>query len=352
MTEKPPYRISSMAEIQALPWNGLRVASTFSGAGGSCLGYRMAGFRVIWASEFVEAAQEAYRLNHSTHLDTRDLREVTAADILSDTGLGVGELDVLEGSPPCSAFSTCGVREKGWGEVKQYSSTRQRVDDLFYEYARLVRGLQPRVFVAENVPALSQGKSLGYFKAILTELRSCGYRVRARILNALWLGVPQNRERLIFIGVREDLGLEPVFPKPLAYFHSVREALSGTEDDGTAWMLPKGKMLTLYRCAGDLASGGRFNTIHKRIWGGESFFNHRRLFWDLPAFTIVQGSRSAYHPDVPRCLTTAELKRLSSFPDDFEVTGSPAQQWERIGRAVPPLMMRAVAESVHQTLTT
>ncbi len=126
-TEKPPYRVPSMAEIAAVPWNGLTAVSTFCGCGGSCLGYRMAGFRVVWANEFIPAAAEVYRANHpETTLDTRDIRNVQPAEIFAATGLKVGELDLLDGSPPCSSFFTAGKREKHWGMAKRYSDTVQR----------------------------------------------------------------------------------------------------------------------------------------------------------------------------------------------------------------------------------
>ena len=138
-TEKPPYRVPTMTEIAAVPWNGLNVVSTFSGCGGSCLGYRMAGYRVLWANEFIPAAAETYRANHpTTILDTRDIRKVQPEDILKAIGLKAGELDAMEGSPPCASFTTAGKREKHWGKAKKYSDTVQRVDDLFFEYVRLV----------------------------------------------------------------------------------------------------------------------------------------------------------------------------------------------------------------------
>jgi site-specific DNA-cytosine methylase len=215
-----------MAEIAAVPWNGFRAVSTFSGCGGSCLGYRMAGFRVLWASEFIPAAQETYQANHpDCTLDTRDIRQVQPAEIVEAIGLGVGELDLLDGSPPCASFSTAGKREAGWGKVKTYSDTRQRTDDLFFEYARILKGLRPKVFVAENVSGLVKGAAKGYFLEILAALKGCGYRVKAKRLDAQWLGVPQVRQRLIFQGVRQDLGLDPAFPKPLPYRYTVADAL-------------------------------------------------------------------------------------------------------------------------------
>ncbi len=148
---KPPYRVPSMAEVRAVPLCGLRVASTFSGGGGSSLGYRMAGLKVAWASEFVESARETYAANFpDTILDARDVREVRGAEILAALGMREGELDVLDGSPPCSAFSTAEKRDKGWGEKKNYSDGKEQViEDLFFEYARLVGEVRPRAFVAE-----------------------------------------------------------------------------------------------------------------------------------------------------------------------------------------------------------
>jgi DNA (cytosine-5)-methyltransferase 1 len=170
MTEaKPPYRVPSMGEIAALPWNGLTVASTFSGCGGSSLGYRMAGFRVLYANEFVAAARDTYAANAApyTVLDPRDIRTLQPADVLAALQLPAGELDVLDGSPPCASFSTAGKRQKDWGKVKTYSETAQRTDDLFFEFARILRGVQPRVFIAENVSGLVKGVAKGYFLDIL-----------------------------------------------------------------------------------------------------------------------------------------------------------------------------------------
>jgi DNA (cytosine-5)-methyltransferase 1 len=224
---KPPYQVMTMAEIRALPWNGYTVASTFSGGGGSSLGYRMAGFRVAYANEFVAAARDTYRANArpGTHLDGRDIREVTGGDVLAACGVERGGLDLLDGSPPCASFSSCGARERLWGTVRKYSDTAQRTDDLFFEYARLLGEIQPKAFIAENVAGLIRGTAKGYFQEIMRALKGCGYRVEARLLDAQWLGVPQTRRRLVVVGVREDLNRQPVHPKPLAYRYSIREAL-------------------------------------------------------------------------------------------------------------------------------
>jgi DNA (cytosine-5)-methyltransferase 1 len=340
---KPPYRVPSMDEITAVPWNGYTVISTFSGCGGSSLGYKMAGFRVLWASEFVPAAQEVYRLNHpDTILDTRDIRQVQPSEMLSAIGMQRGELDLLDGSPPCASFSTAGKREAGWGKVKQYSDVKQRVDDLFFEYARILEGLQPRVFVAENVSGLVKGSAKGYFKLILQALKDCGYNVKAQVLDAQWLGVPQMRQRLIFVGVRNDLNVAPSFPKPLPYRYTVRDAWADVPASDKVFF-----------------TGYSLEKYWRETQKGHSHlrrFSLKRNAWSKPSFAVTQtmGNNVGHvkfaaaitHPEEPRYPTIAELKRICAFPDDFQLTGTFSQQWERLARAVPPVMMSHIAATI------
>lgn len=358
VVNKPPYKVPSMAEIEAVPWNGYNVVSTFSGGGGSCLGYRMAGFKVVYANEFVEEAQKTYRLNHSAYLDTRDIRTVKPEDILQITGLKQGEIDLFDGSPPCCAFSTNGSREKGWNQQRNYSDgKKQRVDDLFFEYARLLRGLQPKTFIAENVSGLVKGAAKGYFKLILAELKDCGYEVRAKLLNAAWLGVPQSRERLIFCGVRKDLAekynISPAFPKPFQYCYTLGEALRGVVQDEKE-CVRRLQAVRGHRAA-DVLSRLQKNW-KKRRSGAEVmngvFFNCVRESMFEPCSTILQGNGSEsgtggnYHPLEDRKFTIPELKRITAIPDDFQLTGTYPQQWERLARMVPPVMMKQIAQTV------
>ena len=417
-TDKPPYKVPSMAEIEALPWNGYNVISTFSGCGGSCLGYRMAGFKVRWASEFIPAAQEVYKLNHpDSILDTRDIRQVQPQEILDAIGLGVGEIDIMDGSPPCASFSTAGKLEAGWGKVKKYSDTQQRTDDLFFEYSRLVKGLQPKVFVAENVSGLVKGTAKGYFKMILQDLKDCGYTVTAKLLDAQWLGVPQMRQRIIFVGVRNDLveefGVKPAHPTPLSYQYTVRDALPwimemememgkgfGEKETVGADTTPYMAIGTGPNSGNGLATkvlaarvmddtGGQYSMgdvtdrpsptvdtnprlfveketdISRYAIGDEwekmgrngqtnsdKYINLKRPDLDAPSYGISQmggqnpGVAAVTHPTEKRKFSIAELKRICAFPDDFQLTGSYAQQWERLGRAVPPVMMAAIAKAI------
>lgn len=357
MSGKPKYKVPTMAEIEQLPKNGFKVVSTFSGGGGSCLGYRMAGYDVVWANEFVEEAQRTYRANHSAYLDTRDIRSITPESILEITGLQKGEIDLFDGSPPCCAFSTAGSREKGWGEARAYSDgKKQRVDDLFYEYARLIKGLQPKVFVAENVSGLVKGTAKGYFLRILSELKSCGYNVSAKLLNAKWLGVPQSRERLIFVGVRKDLNMQPVFPKPFEYYYTLGEALEGVPNDPAEvkWLTEETGKYAIAKVLAKIPKNPKKVMSGADVMNG-SYFNLVRESLNQPCSTLTQtasniGAAGICHPLEDRKFTIAELKRITSIPDDFILTGDYKQQGERLGRMVPPIMMKNISKTIAEEI--
>ena len=347
-TTRPPYVVPGMAEIAAVEQTGLVAVSTFSGCGGSSTGYRMAGFRVAWASEFVAAAADTYRANADpqTVLDTRDIREVQPGDVLEVAG----DVDLLDGSPPCSPFSTQGVTSRDWGEAVPYSSTSQRTDDLFWEFARLVEGVQPKAFIGENVYGLVRGVAKGYFKRILARLRSAGYRVEARLLDASWLGAPQERKRLIFAGVRDDLALAPALPAPLAYRRTIGDAL-GAGYGGVYWRWgvadmtrPCPTIQTTFTSHSRLAVLAPPGTDRDPETGRDLHDDY-----DLVMFggrdRAALGLPAPYAYDVRRP-TLAELRALAGFPPDFKLTGSYNQRWERIGRAVPPVMMANIAAAV------
>lgn len=345
------YLVPSMQEIADVPKNGLKIVSTFSGCGGSCLGFEMAGFEVLWANEFVAAARHAYQENHlGVHVDPRDIRQIKPEEILAKCGLKRGELDVLEGSPPCAAFSTAGKTSEGWGKVRKYSDVEQRVDDLFWEFTRILSGLRPKVFIAENVAGLVRGVAKGYFKRIIAEM-SIGYVVQAQILDAQWLGVPQVRKRVIFQGIRDDLyraGMRHRFPRALPKKISIKTALwdcpssVDVEDEGVSIV------------------GTALEAEWRKLRYGqesEKYFSLKRSDPEKPCYTITASGGSSRsiaaitHPDEPRKFSIPELKRLCSFPDDFDLSGGDyAQRYERLGRSVPPLMMRAVAQQVAEVL--
>jgi DNA (cytosine-5)-methyltransferase 1 len=411
---KPQYKVPSMKEVAKVKGtNGYKMVSTFSGCGGSCLGFEMAGFDVVFASEFVEEARKVYAINHpSVPIDERDIRNLSPEDILKATGLKIGELDVLEGSPPCASFSTAGKREKGWGKIKEYSDTQQRSDDLFFEYARILKGLQPKLFVAENVAGLIRGSAKGYFKQIIRELKSCGYRVEAKVLNAMWLGVPQMRSRLIFIGVREDLDIPHLWPEPFPYKYSIRDACPWITNDhaitkanfgknegngfikhkmnepagtvttrdigGKSQMIlikdssasvgdedwfdhlkslghPECDEVEYHFCGIEQFAIGREWLRIKQGQASKKYFNLVRSDAEKPSGAITASSGTISlagiaHPSEARKFTIPELKRICAFPDDFILTGAYQKRWERLGRSVPPLMMKSIAMKLEEML--
>lgn len=355
---KPPYKIPSMKSISELPWNGYDVVSTFSGGGGSCLGYEMAGYHVIWANEFVEEAQRTYRLNHpKTYLDCRDIRNITPEEILAKTGKKMGEIDLFDGSPPCCAFSTAGKREKGWGKERDYSDgKKQRIEDLFEEYIRILNGLQPKTFVAENVSGMVKGTAVGYFKQYIREMQNCGYRVKAKLLNTKWLGVPQSRERIIFIGVRNDLKKEPTFPYPLKYWYSIRDAFEGLRIDNVErnMLLDTAQKYAWGKIANKMPKNP-VRTVSGQDITGHGYFNLTRQPIDKPCGTLCQshGGLSvcgSIHPLENRKYTIGELKRITSIPDDFILTGDYSQKYERLARMVPPIMMMHIADTIRKEI--
>lgn len=352
------YQIPSMARIAQIPWNGYKVVSTFSGAGGSCLGYRMAGFKVVWANEFIPAAQETYEANHKgTFLNYNNIRDITASDIIKESGIPYGEIDLFDGSPPCASFSTAGAREKHWGEEKKYSDSKERTDDLFLEFTRLLHDLQPKTFIAENVSGLVKGTAKGMFKMFLQEMKNCGYEVECRLLNAKYLGVPQSRERVIFMGVRKDLvqkyDVRPSYPVPSHNIVTLGEALRGVHNS-------KAELEDLREELRHVAIGRYLRQIPKNPQKPLSYANYTgqtkcfnlvrcSMYHPCPTLTQRGGYKRACgvcHPLEDRRFTTSEIKRIQSFPDDFTLTGDYGQQWERVARSVPPLMMYRIADRI------
>lgn len=274
----------------------------------------------------------------------------------------------------CSAFSTAGKRSKDWGKTKDYSDgAKQVVDDLFFEFARLLRGIRPKTFVAENVSGLVKGVAKGYFIEILGALKACGYKVQARLLDASWLGVPQARQRIIFVGVRGDLGFDPVHPTPMPYQYTMRDALP--------WIRAVVKDTKgnngVSRKEADEPSMNIVDQPHHYTVESESWMEGKAVGeeWEklsigeqsdkyfqlvkpnpdqpTPTVTATGGSNSiasVTHPYENRKFSIGELKRICSFPDDYQLTGSYAQQWERLGRSVPPVMARKVSEAIQHSI--
>ena len=310
------------------------VVSTFAGAGGSSLGYSMAGFRELLAVEWDDNAAATFRLNFpDVPVYHGDIAKLSVEEVLQRTGLRPGELDVFDGSPPCQGFSTAGKRDF-------YDDRNQ----LFREYVRLLRGLQPKVLIMENVSGMVKGKMKLVFADILRELKASGYRVSARLLNAMYFNVPQSRERMIFVGVREDLGIEPSHPA----------AVSVPVTVGAATMRCRA---TAVRPMSSRASSiwakipvGENGTI---VSGPNKDFSLHKVSPSLPCPTIRKGQTAGnglMHWTEQRYLSDAEQSRLGSFPDGYVWAGDSSDITQRIGNSVPPLFMRSIAMHVRREI--
>lgn len=313
------------------------VISTFSGCGGSSLGYKLAGGDIRLAVEYDAHAAATYRENFpDTPLFEGDIASLSVEEAMNLAGVEPGELDLFDGSPPCQGFSTAGKR--------QLDDPRNQ---LFREYVRLLQGLQPKTFVMENVPGMVQGKMKLVFAEMMRALKDAGYSVRARVLNAQYFGVPQKRRRMIAIGVRKDLGIEPSHPRPQTKPVSVGEAFQGLPEDARRGIKEEAYFYWL-----QLKPGQKFSEVHpKGHW-----FNGIKLDPTQPCPTVLNmvmergGGAGLYHWKYPRVLNIAEVKRVFSYPDDFVLRGPFRQQWARLGNSVPPLFMKAIAEHIRDEI--
>ncbi len=320
----------------------VNVVSTFAGCGGSSLGYKRAGCKVLLAIDFEENAVKTYRMNFpETKVWKANVREIIGPQILKEIGLKRGELDILDGSPPCSPFSVCGKGSEGWNVKYKHSSesTPQRADDLFYEYIRLIDELRPKVFVGENVRGLIRGKAKGYFNDILKKMGKIGYDTQVFDINAKDFEVPQSRPRIIFLGIRSDIakkGLKPTLMKlkPISFNKATKGVVNTKSELDWARLNPQSRTgaLLLVTKPGETAA-----KHHPK----GSFFNMQRVEPTKPIPTIITQPWLA-HPYDLRWLTISELKRCASFPDDFKFL-SHNDAWRRIGNSVPPNLMKHVA---------
>jgi DNA (cytosine-5)-methyltransferase 1 len=314
------------------------VVSTFAGIGGSSLGYKWAGGKVVAAVEWDDNAVAGYRLNHQgTPVIHRDIAKVTVEELLVLTGLQPGELDILDGSPPCQGLSTAGKR--------QFDDPR---NSLFKEYVRLLRGLQPKVFVMENVSGMVKGNMKHIFALIMRELKASGYQVKCQLMNAMYFGVPQSRERVIFIGVRNDLEIEPSHPMAETKPIGVGSAFENISHDIMAPPFRTFK-LNVWRKQ-QIGSNGYISKS-----GKESGFNHAKIDHTKPCPTIPKscvfgGFSGLYHWKEPRALSLGELKRAGSFPDAFQFIGGYEQGHNRIGNSVPPRFMESIATYIYTNI--
>ena len=347
--------------------NKFNVISTFAGGGGSSTGYRLAGGKILCINEFVKEARNTYHENYpNTPILPDDIKELEGKDLLEAANVGVGEVDILDGSPPCSAFSMAGAvvqgkgHSAGFGQVKKYSDDKkvENIEDLFFEFIRVAKDIQPKVIVGENVSGLLMGEAKNYYYKITAEFGNIGYNVSSMLLDSSHYGVPQTRKRVIFIAVRKDvtdaigltsLNIAGVFPEKNSEVVTCGKAFEDLNYDEEEI-----KMLTE-----TFSKGSHFETASKmpldpkKVLTGCDYhpkghhFNMKRVSRFKPSPTIT-ASGGCIHWSEMRKLALGETRRLTSLPEDFKLTGKWEQKSERMGRMVPPLMMKAIADSIYK----
>jgi len=334
------------------------VLSTFAGGGGSSTGYRLAGAKILAVNEFVPEAQNTYRANYpDTLIIPGDIKKLTGKDFLEKINMKPGELDLLDGWTHADAF----------GKKKQYSDIKgvENVEDLFFEFLRVAKEIKPKVIIGENVEGLTMGEAKEYFHKIQNTFEEIGYLIVANVLDASYFGVPQSRKRCFFIGVREDVAekvginfmtMYQLYPDKNDFRTTLGEAINDVVNEDQE------ELDYLMKALGpDKAVGKTLMKMPKdpeKVLTGMDYhakghhFNLKRTSRNKPCPTItamgnLAGVAGTCHPTDDRKFTIKELKRIMSLPEDFKLTGVHKQQSERIGRMVPPLMMKALAESVY-----
>lgn len=319
--------------------HGLKVFSTFSCGGGSTMGYKLAGFDVIAANDIDPRMKEVYLLNHTPkHYFLCPVKDLINKELPKE----LYDIDILDGSPPCSVFSEAGRKEENWGKKKVFreGQASQILDDLFFDFIDLAEKLKPKVVIAENVKGMLIGNAKGYIKLINKKFNAKGYDIQIFLLNGASMGLPQKRERLFFIAKRKDLN----FPKINLNFNEEKILVSEIlEKNATPLynLTPKTKKLLKYKKYGDrdLAE------INQRVFKKYSYYSHVLIYPKqvFPTLT-AQGHLFTYF-NLERTPSKLELQRVSSFPLDYNF-GREKPDYV-MGMSVPPVMMAQVSRQVY-----
>jgi len=308
--------------------------STFSCGGGSTMGYKLAGYRMLGNVEIDPTINAVYKKNHHPKYNFEmDLR---AFNELAEIPEELYHLDVLDGSPPCSTFSMAGSREKAWNVPKQFREGQafQTLDDLFFVFIDTVRKLRPKVVVAENVKGLTAGNAKGYLNQIIREFRDMDYSVQIFLLNAADYHVPQARERVFIVANR--MGYPklriPAPSDPIKF----GEVCSEEGGDPPSEMIAR---LRNYVLPEDRGLGD----IMQRVVGKNTYFNYRLVEKDWICPTITASTRPMRKWDWTS-FTDEDIINCSSFPEDYDFGNQ--DPLYICGMSVPPKMMEAVAGAI------
>ena len=366
----------------------------FAGGGGSSCGYKLAGGDCLFMSELQQVAVDDYLANfpETPHHSCADIRDVTGKQIMEMTGLKVGELDILDGSPPCPPFSMSGTKQKGWGQEKTAYGTKQKnIEDLTWEQIRIAKEMQPKVIICENVKGLTMEYAREHLQRMVNDFEECGYTTVYKVLKGQFHGVPQKRERVFIVSVRndvlDDIGLpfmlleNTIFPEPEDTMSTIEDAIGDLRQNNEnaveaielcdamkkgakyKWLkrLPKNpdKVVSV----GDDVVGPWYDKViaHRKKMGKTipdkktSFYQSRRVPWHQASHTLseqgLQTSLAVHlHPEEDRVFTTKESARIMTLPDDYIFTGTLNQNLARIGLMVAPLCLKCLADNIYENI--
>ena len=330
-----PWNLTDLEKVKP---NGMKVFSCFCCGGGSTMGYKLAGFEVLGGVEIDPEIANIYRANHNPkhfyRMGVGDFNKIPNEKLPSE----LFELDILDGSPPCSSFSMAGSREKKWGVKKKFreGQAEQVLDDLFFDFIETAKKLNPKVVVAENVKGLIQGNARGYVKQIFKGFRDAGYSCQLFLLNSAAMGVPQKRERTFFIANNLDKKIKLNFNERII---TLGEAFKSCETK-SAKKLSDSTMILWEKCK----KGKQLSTVHSK---GHRW-NWIKLSNMEPSNTLA--STDAYmhlHWEQPRTVSDGEIIRIQSFPDDYNFSVSAGYV---CGMSVPPFMTQRIADQIYAQL--
>mgnify|MGYP003145362227 CR=1 FL=1 len=305
------------------------------------MGYKLAGFDVIGMCEIDPKVAKVYIKNHKPKYpfvcSIRDL--IDKKDLPNE----LYNLDILDGSPPCTSFSMAGVRERDWSKTKKFAEGQalQRLDDLFFEFIALARKLQPKIVVAENVNGLIQGNAKGYVKEIHQQFVNAGYVLQLFKLNGANMGIAQRRGRVFFVAIRKDLFCKKItltFKEEQIPFSCVENMVSSLQDE---YKVIEKSFKTYWK---KTIPGKSFSSVHPK----GSLFNRSKVSKNKPVGTIA-GVADKYHHAKPRYLSINEVTVCSSFPMDYNwLDWSFEKKWWAMGMSVPPFMMQRIALEIRK----
>ena len=323
-----------------------KVFSCFACGGGSTMGYKLAGFDVIGMNEIDPKMAECYIENHNPKY--KYIEPIQDFKNRNDLPEELFNLDILDGSPPCSSFSMAGNREKDWGKEKKFREGQalQILDDLFFDFIDLAKKLQPKIVIAENVKGLLQGEAKSYVHKILLAFDEAGYFVDYQLLDASKMGVPQRRERVFFYAIRKDLykgsfidlfGMQPYlkldFDEEEIPYKEIRELSGNKSAEGLSPMILKYWLLT--------DAGKSMSSVHPN----GSYFNEIKLHPGKVVPTI-RANGLPYDYEIERTLYHNEVCKAGSFPIDYNFDKNKAEYIT--GMSVPPIMMAQIATEIYK----